>query len=109
MLWGSVNTKPQDLVTLQNLRFVQRDSAVRRFTTRACPRCSPESVWLPIAERAARKGTRFHDLRHFFASQVIANGETTAFVRDQMGHSSDVPRFSLPVVIWKLGFHTTVS
>ena len=33
-------------------------------------------------------GTRFHDLRHFFASQLIANGETAAYVRDQMGHSS---------------------
>jgi integrase len=33
-------------------------------------------------------GTRFHDLRHFFASQLIANNETAAYVRDQMGHSS---------------------
>ena len=33
-------------------------------------------------------GTRFHDLRHVFASQLIANGETAAYVRDQMGHSS---------------------
>jgi integrase len=45
-------------------------------------------VWLPIAERAGMKGTRFHDLRHFFASQLIPNGETAAYVRDQMGHSS---------------------
>jgi integrase len=30
---------------------------------------------------------RFHDLRHFYASQLIANGESAAFVRDQMGHS----------------------
>ena len=34
------------------------------------------------------KETRFHDLRHFFASQLIANGDTAAYVRDQMGHSS---------------------
>jgi integrase len=45
-------------------------------------------IWLPIAERAGMRGTRFHDLRHFFASQLIANGETAAYVRDQMGHSS---------------------
>ena len=45
-------------------------------------------VWKPIAERAGMPGTRFHDLRHFFASQLIANGETAAYVRDQMGHSS---------------------
>ncbi len=30
---------------------------------------------------------RFHALRHFFASQLIANGEIAAYVRDQMGHS----------------------
>jgi integrase len=45
-------------------------------------------IWKPIAVKADRAGTRFHDLRHFFASQLIANGETAAFVRDQMGHSS---------------------
>jgi integrase len=45
-------------------------------------------VWKPMAERAGMPGTRFHDLRHFFASQLIANGETAAYVRDQMGHSS---------------------
>jgi integrase len=45
-------------------------------------------IWKPIAERAGMPGTRFHDLRHFFASQLIAQGETAAYVRDQMGHSS---------------------
>jgi integrase len=42
----------------------------------------------PIAKAAKMPGTRFHDLRHFFASQLIANGETAASVWDQMGHSS---------------------
>jgi integrase len=45
-------------------------------------------IWKPVAERAGMASTRFHDLRHFFASQLIANGETAAYVRDQMGHSS---------------------
>jgi integrase len=45
-------------------------------------------IWRPIVDRADLTGTRFHDLRHFFASQLIANGETAAYVRDQMGHSS---------------------
>jgi len=43
-------------------------------------------IWLPISERAGMKGTR--DQRHFFASELIANGETAAYVRDQLGHSS---------------------
>jgi integrase len=45
-------------------------------------------IWTPIAEGAGMKGTRYHDLRHFFASQLIAQGESPAHVRDQMGHSS---------------------
>ena len=45
-------------------------------------------IWKPITQRAGMAGTRFHDLRHFFASQLLANHETVAFVRDQMGHSS---------------------
>lgn len=45
-------------------------------------------VWKPIAAKAEMTGTRYHDLRHFFASQLIANGETAAYVRDRMGHSS---------------------
>jgi integrase len=45
-------------------------------------------IWKPITEKAGMAGTRFHDMRHFFASQLIANGETPAFVRDQMGHYS---------------------
>ncbi len=45
-------------------------------------------IWKPITEAAKMSGTRFHDLRHLFASHLIANSETAAFVRDQMGHSS---------------------
>ena len=45
-------------------------------------------VWKPIATEAKMNGTRFHDLRHFFASQLIAQGETPAYVRDRMGHAS---------------------
>jgi len=45
-------------------------------------------VWKPIATAAKTPRTRFHDLRHFFASQLIAQGETPAYVRDQMGHAS---------------------
>jgi integrase len=56
------------------------------------------NIWRPIVERAGMAGTRFHDLRHFFASQLIANGETAAYVRDQMGtRVSRSP--SIPTVI----------
>jgi integrase len=45
-------------------------------------------IWSAVSARAEMPGTRFHDLRHFFASQLIALGETPAHIRDQMGHSS---------------------
>jgi len=44
-------------------------------------------IWKPVSDRA-KIPCRFHDLRHFFASQLIAQGETAAYVRDQLGHSS---------------------
>lgn len=47
-------------------------------------------VWIfaPVVKKAGLKGVRFHDLRHFFASMLIAQGESAKYVCDQMGHSS---------------------
>ncbi len=59
--------------------------ATREGGSVSCAFASPEKA---IAEKAGMPETRFHDLRHFFASQLIANGETAAYVRDQMGCSS---------------------
>src|SRR5262249_31492801 len=39
-------------------------------------------------ERAGLRRIRFHDLRHTFASLLIQNGESLAYVKDQLGHSS---------------------
>lgn len=39
-------------------------------------------VWKAVSTAAKIPATRFHDLRHFFASQLIAQGETPAYVRD---------------------------
>ncbi|HEV3329872.1 MAG TPA: site-specific integrase [Bryobacteraceae bacterium] len=41
-----------------------------------------------IAAKAGLPGVRFHDLRRFFASMLIAQGESAKYVCDQMGHSS---------------------
>jgi integrase len=45
------------------------------------------SIFAPIAKRV-KLNVRFHDLRHFFASMLIAQGESAKYVCDQLGHSS---------------------
>lgn len=39
-------------------------------------------------EKAGLRRIRFHDLRHTFASRLIQNQESLAYVKDQMGHHS---------------------
>ena len=39
-------------------------------------------------EKAKLRRIRFHDLRHIFASLLIQNSESLAYVKEQLGHSS---------------------
>jgi integrase len=45
-------------------------------------------VFHPALEKAGLRHVRIHDLRHSLASMLIQNGESLAYVRDQLGHSS---------------------
>lgn len=47
-------------------------------------------VWdyLAIRKAAGLEGSRFHDLRHFFASSALARGVSVMAVSEQLGHSS---------------------
>jgi integrase len=47
-----------------------------------------EDIFAPIREKAGLGSVRFHDLRHFFASMLIAQGESAKYVCDQLGHAS---------------------
>ena len=45
-------------------------------------------VFYKTLAKAGLRRVRFHDLRHTFASLLIAQGESLAYVRDQLGHAS---------------------
>ena len=45
-------------------------------------------VFYPLLEKADVPRIRFHDIRHTFASLLLQNGESLAYVKDQMGHAS---------------------
>ncbi len=46
------------------------------------------SVWQPLLRRAGVRYRSPHQLRHTFASLLIQQGESLAYVRDQLGHHS---------------------
>jgi integrase len=45
-------------------------------------------VFYALLEKAKLRQIRFHDLRHKYASLLIQNGESLAYVKEQLGHSS---------------------
>ncbi len=45
-------------------------------------------IFYKALARAGLRRIRLHDLRHTFASLLIQNGESLAYIRDQLGHSS---------------------
>jgi integrase len=48
-----------------------------------------EAVWRPAIARAGLpRGTRFHDLRHYYASLLIRHGESVKVVQARLGHAS---------------------
>jgi integrase len=47
-----------------------------------------QHTWRPLLTRAEIRYRKPHALRHTFASLLIGQGESLAYVRDQMGHHS---------------------
>ncbi len=45
-------------------------------------------VFYKLLEKVGLRRIRIHDLRHTFATRLLMNGESPAYVKEQMGHSS---------------------
>jgi integrase len=80
------------LQVLSNLKQFSGKSEGLIFANRDGKHIDPdqfdEDIFAPIREKAGLKSVRFHDLRHFFASMLIAQGESAKYVCDQLGHAS---------------------
>jgi integrase len=94
-----VGVPPVVLQALELLRATAKGSADDQFIfTRNDTFIDPEYFTRWIALPVIRKATegrirRFHDLRHFFASMLIENGENPKYIQDQVGHASITTTF----------------
>lgn len=55
------------------------------------PMHRPNMMWrhfMPTLKAAGIEGIRFHDLRHTYASLMLAQGENVKYVQTQLGHST---------------------
>ena len=96
-----VGLAPMLLEGLRHLRATTVDPSEGSFIfTRNGTFIDPEyfSKWiaLPLV-KSASKGSikRFHDLRHFYASMLIAQGENPKYIQDQLGHASITTTFDI--------------
>lgn len=77
------------------LVFTDDDSRALRRT-----RFSRE-IWRPaVATVGARRGTGFHDLRHYYASLLIRHGESVKTVQRRLGHATAAETLDTYAHLW---------
>jgi integrase len=79
------------LKTITTLREASADHEGLMFCSSTGKPIDPDvfdEIFDEVRRKAELKDVRFHDLRHFFASMLIAQGESAKYVSDQLGHSS---------------------
>ncbi|WP_218603244.1 tyrosine-type recombinase/integrase [Pseudonocardia abyssalis] len=58
-------------------------------------------IWRPaIAATGARRGTGFHDLRHYYASLLIRHGESVKTVQRRLGHATAAETLDTYAHLW---------
>jgi integrase len=58
-------------------------------------------IWRPAAASAGlHGGATFHDLRHYYASLLIRNGESVKVVQKRLGHKSAVETLDTYSHLW---------
>jgi len=84
-----VRRKAEALKRGESLDAVMEDCV---FTTPKGTRLDPNGmrkyVFYRALDLAGLKRVRFHDLRHTYASLLIQQGESLAYIKDQLGHHS---------------------
>ena len=63
-------------------------------------RSTASTTWLRAMKRAGLSGFRFHDLRHFYASGLIAAGCDVVTVQRAMGHARASTTLSTYSHLW---------
>jgi len=59
------------------------------------------TIWRPAVEAAGLpQGTTFHDLRHFYASLLIAHGESVKVVQARLGHATAAETLDTYAHLW---------
>jgi integrase len=58
-------------------------------------------IWRPaVAAAGARRGTGFHDLRHYYASLLIRHGESVKTVQHRLGHATAAETLDTYAHLW---------
>ena len=84
----------KDHLVSQELEAMHRNRSKPEwlFTNDVGQRLDPDNVrnrvFYRLLEKAQIRRIRIHDLRHTYATRLVSNNESLAYVRDQMGHSS---------------------
>ncbi len=78
----------QDVDAVAESFVFHRTVRYQSHPSRLDPNDLRRQILYRVLDSAGIRRVRFHDLRHSFASLLIAQGESLPYIRDQLGHSS---------------------